>query len=251
MLDPRNRINAEWRKNFEAWSAQLKQPGYYGYWGAYSWFGPTPLDRLAEDLPYLKRQRVHQLNSENRFSWATNAPFYYLALRLVQDTRLDAAGVLDEFHRGMYGPAHNAMKRYWSRWSRAWDAAPQRDRAGYHHETTYTPALIQAAYEDLEEARQLVSSQPHRYQARVRLAHVGLVFTDRYLGMYRQAAAGEYAAAITAGEQIQKIILDAAKLGRPAPFALHPSAEKSQMALDRLRADRNRYRSQLTQLPKS
>jgi hypothetical protein len=246
LLDPRNHINAEWRKNFEMWCTQLEHPGYYGYWGEFSWFGPTPLDRLAEDLPYLKRQKVYQTNSENRFSWATNAPYYYLALRLVQDTGLNPAVILDEFCRGMYGRAHEPMRRYWARWSNAWDAAPPRDRTGYRHESTFPPTLIQAAREDLDKARQLVSDQPKRFQSRVRLAQTGLVFTDSYLRMYRQAAAGEYAAAIATGEEVEQIILDAAESGRPAPFARHPSAEKSQMALDRLRADLSRYRSELS-----
>lgn len=245
LLDPRNQINSEWRKNFEIWCTQLRDPGYYGYWGEYSWFGPTPLNRLAEDLPYLKRQKVHQLNSENRFSWATNAPYYYLALRLVQDTRLNPAVILDEFYRGMYGQAHEPMRRYWSRWSKAWDVAPARDNTGYHHETTFPASLVQAAYQDLTEARGLLADQPKRFQSRVRLAHVGLLFTDRYLHMYRQASAGEYAAAMATGKEIEQIITNAAKLGPPAPFARHPSSEKSQMALDRLRADLSRYRSQI------
>ena len=116
LLDPRNQINAEWRKNFEQWSSQLERRGYYGYWGDYGWFGPTPLNRLADDLPYLKRKKVYQLNSENRFSWATNAPYYYLALRLFQDTRLNASAVLDDFSKGTYGSAFKPMKRYWTRW---------------------------------------------------------------------------------------------------------------------------------------
>ena len=247
ILDPNNHVNARWRKNFEAWCSMLKQPGYYGYWADYGWYGPTPLNRLAEDLPYLKRQKVHQLNSENRFSWSTNAPYYYLALRLTQDTRLNPAVVLDEFYRGMYGPASEPMRRYWMRWSKAWEAAPPRDNKGYHYEKTYSPQLVRAAYNDLREAKALVAQQPKKYRKRIHLAYVGLTFTDRYLRMYRQAAAKDYKGAIATGKEIEQIILNSAKLGRPAAFAMHPSSVKYQMSLGRLLSDVGRYKKALSQ----
>ena len=153
--------------------------------------------------------------------------------------------VLDDFCRGMYGPARAPMKRYWTRWSRAWDAALPRDREGYHYETTYLPSHIEAAYQDLREARQRAAGQAKRYRDRVELAHVGLRFTDYYLRMLRQAADGRYGAAIETVEEIREIVLESAELGRPAAFALHPSSQKNQMALDRLTSDVRKYRERL------
>jgi len=82
LVDTRCPTNSRWRTSFEEWASSLNHRGYYGYWGHFRWCGPDPLTRLVKDLSYLKSQGVQYVCSENRFSWSTNAPFYYLALRL-------------------------------------------------------------------------------------------------------------------------------------------------------------------------
>jgi len=245
LLDGRCSINAAWRDNFERWCEYLERRGYYGYWGNYGWFGPEPTTRLARDLPYLKERRVRYLCSENRFSWATNAPFYYLALRLCQDTGLVAETVLDDFYRGVYGPAYEPMRRYWQRWAGAWEAAPCRDSQGYHYEKTYPLELVRAAHADLKEADALAADAPERYRQRLALARIGLRFTKAYLRMLGEAEAGHYVAAVETGERIAQIIRESASLPGPAAFARHPSATETQMSLDRVNADMGRYRKEM------
>ena len=67
--------------------------------------------------------------------------------------------------------------------------------------------------------------------------------------MYRQAESKNFAGAIATGKEIKQIILSSAKLGRPAAFAMHPSADKGQMTLDRLKSELNRQKREMQIAP--
>ena len=107
--------------------------------------------------------------------------------------------------------------------------------------------MVREADADLKEADAFVDGAPVRYGRRVALARTGLVFTAAYLDMLRQAEAGDHSAAAGTGERIARIVREAMSLPGPAAFARHPSATETQMALDRLRADVDRYRKQMEQ----
>ena len=247
LLESKCEINQAWRENFDKWCEFLDHRGYYGYWGDYGWFGPEPTTRLATDIPYLKSKKVRYLNSENRFSWATNAPYYYLALRLLTDTSLDPEKVLDEFYRGMYGPAYKPMKRYWTRWIEAWESAPCRNNVGYYMEKAYPPQLVKAACTDLAQAARLVAGANPKYRKRIHYAELGLEYTDGNLAMLRYAADEDYQAAIDQAVKLQKFIKETTTMSEPYPFASHPSSKHHSMVWVNLESKINRYKKKLAE----
>ena len=214
--DPRCRVNPTWRATFEGWSKALGNCGVYDYWAGYQWFGPEPHTRLAQDLPLFKSLGVEYVCSEGGYSWGTMGPFYYQTARLLQDTSLDGAELIDEFCRGMYGAGHVPMRRYWQRWIDAFDAGPAIETKvdntvlpahiswhiyRYHYDQVYTPELIAAASKDIDEALTLVDTAPQRYRIRVQMAQFGLRYTDLILAMYRHIAAGDYLQACEPAER--------------------------------------------------
>lgn len=231
--DPRCQVNPKWRESFEKWSLALGNCGVYDYWAGYQWFGPEPHTRLAKDLPFLKKHGAQYVCSESGYSWGTMGPFYYQTARLLQDTSLDSGSLIDEFCRGMYGPAYAPMRRYWQRWIDAFDGGPdcetEVDRSRYpahiswhiyryHYDQVYTPDLIAAAYRDIEEALRLVESAPEQYRLRIQMAQFGLRYTDAILRMFRQITAGDTMQALAAAEQAIDVIKESRSLPGPDTF---------------------------------
>ena len=245
--DPRCKVNPTWYENFKKWSIVLGNCGLYDYWAGYQWFGPEPHTRLTKDLPLLKSLGVEYVCSEGGYSWGTMGPFYYGTARLLQDTSLDGDELIDEFCRGMYGPAYAPMRRYWQRWIDAFDAGPEVETKApntqlpahisrhiyrYNYDQVYPPELIAAAYKDIDESLRLVDNAPQRYRTRIQMAQFGLRYTDLILAMYRHIAAGDYLQACVPAEQAIEVIKDSRSLPGPDTFTTKKTDAAHRLAIE-------------------
>jgi hypothetical protein len=234
LTDPRCQNNAAWRENFEKWTGLLDHVGVYDFWANYHWYGPEPLNRLVEDIPYWKSRGVRYVASETGYNWATMAPYYYVTARLLQDTSLKDGDLLDEFCAGMYGPASQPMRRYWQGWIDAFAGGPCRvslskiDQStpymirhylqAYSYAETYTPRVLRNASGALSEAKLLVRDASEKCRYRVQLADYGLQFTEHILAMLRRGDREDYAGALEAALQARAVIQEANKLPGPPAF---------------------------------
>ena len=220
--DPKCHKNKEWKETyFDGWAELCKEIAFYGYWGSSgAWYGPFPTTADRE-LPFLAQHNIKILTNDTLRNWATNAPYYYLYHRMAWDTSQDPQQVYEQFCDGVYGLAKEPMLEYWLAWNKAWDAAPCRTNKGYSFENTFTAELIQQQWQRIKKAEKLVENAPERYKKRVKLARVGLEYTDHILTSKRYQAAGDFEnAANEFKEAIVVMIIGKSLPGTPA-FSAH------------------------------
>ena len=84
------------------------------YYGLIYWHGmPNVHTRLIEeDIKYLKARGFIGMNSEMCRDFATHGPNYYLAARLLWDTRRTRREILDDYYRSGFGPAAGDVAEY-------------------------------------------------------------------------------------------------------------------------------------------
>ncbi|NQT93407.1 MAG: DUF4838 domain-containing protein, partial [Lentisphaerae bacterium] len=76
----------------------------------------TPYSRIttwAYDIPYLYDKGAIGISLESFNAWEIYAPFLYLSLRLSYDPRLDPWAIMADYWDKAYGPAAEAMEKYW------------------------------------------------------------------------------------------------------------------------------------------
>ncbi|PKN65116.1 MAG: hypothetical protein CVU57_11945 [Deltaproteobacteria bacterium HGW-Deltaproteobacteria-15] len=80
---------------------------------------PFPiLHSIKKDIPFLKREGVFGFYTQFTRDQFTNGLNYYLATRLLWNSREDADGILDDFYKNFYGQAWQPMKEYWENYER-------------------------------------------------------------------------------------------------------------------------------------
>jgi hypothetical protein len=168
------------------------QSGIRAYFSVYQWDwdyptvakGDLALPQLIEDLRFYQKHNVQSVNAEAGCNWGPRGLAYYLAGRLLWNTREDPKALIADFYAQAFGPAALPMERYYVRWLGAYAAvrtmppAGKRattptlgadkalDELGQGQSDAFNPETLKAAYRDLDEAAHLVEDQPE-YRARV------------------------------------------------------------------------------------
>src|SRR5262249_50339170 len=130
----------------------------------------------------------------------------YLAANVMWDTKADTDALLRDFYTGAFGPAAEAMKRFYRRWygAAALDGAEApAEETGQASDEPVSKARLKELFKDLDEAAELTND---RADCRARVDHLRMYF--HYLMLrHRTAEAG----AVKDVSQNKQAILDAVR----------------------------------------
>jgi alpha-L-arabinofuranosidase len=147
----------------DRWPKQCKYFGLYDYWACYDWIrdrlpsGRTGNTKyVAEELPLYIRKGTSSLSAESGNSWGSQGLGYYLAARVLWDSKTDTEALKQEFYEKAFGPAAAVMKTYY-------------ERVDLANQPLIGPTFYRLCLEDLETAEQAAQGRPDVLQ---RIAHL-------------------------------------------------------------------------------
>ena len=219
--DPACDLNSRFVEYVRGWARVTKHVGVYDYYGHFYMFTPWPLvHSIRRDLPFLRGLGVDRFMSETQQHWANQGLNFYLGAKLAFDPTLDVDRLLSDYYQRFYGPAAGPMQRYWERWEAAMTATTAHGHGGYDWLRLFTPALVAETDGLLREAETLAARGHEKFQRRVAFARLGFRFTEAWTRMRDHAARGDWAAAVSAGEEAIARIQETAGT-EPQAFWIH------------------------------
>ncbi|HON05255.1 MAG TPA: DUF4838 domain-containing protein [Candidatus Ratteibacteria bacterium] len=136
------------------WPEKCKYFGLYDYWAVYDWIrdrlpsGRTGNTRyVAEKLPYYMKYGICNLSAESGNSWGSQGLGYYLAVRVLWNSKTDVEALKNDFYEKAFGPAQVPMKRYY-------------ERIDLGNKPLTGPTFYRLCISDLEEAEKLAKNNP-------------------------------------------------------------------------------------------
>lgn len=172
----------KFKRNFDAWTELATVRGIYEYFGFYNWLEalPVTLYRLADEVGYYHRHKVHGFYSENQQRWSTNHLLYYAFSRLWWDHTTDVPAMLEEFFRLFYGPAEKPMRDFYLALETS--GGPDRYLSGNEFDLygLYPKAVRDTCRASLEAARKAAAGDP-LVTARIAFVELGWAYTERHL----------------------------------------------------------------------
>ena len=168
-----------------AFGKRTRHLGIRDYYSVYQWDWDYPsvakgslfLPQLVSDLRFFRENGVTAINAEASNNWGPRGLGYYVAARLMWDVNTDVKELVRDFYEKAFGPAAQAMERYYVRWygtlanvsdrqgSIAKISSPSNKSEKTQDELDHTePAVaasfnrdsIKASFQDLDEAARLV-----------------------------------------------------------------------------------------------
>jgi hypothetical protein len=218
--DPACERNALWKRQiFDPWTRLSPHVGYYSYYGYTGmWQGPNLMVRtLPRDLKLFHLHGCIFFHVDGWANWSTCAPTYYLFRRLSWDVNADPTELLDQWYRGMYGPAYEPMKQYWETMIDGYYQGPHQSHAPTHPHLMFTREVIEKAWPQIHAAEKAIEKADDRYRRRVSIARVGLEYTDAMALGFSLAEQKQWPAAIAAGRKARDVIV-ASRALEPAPY---------------------------------
>lgn len=136
------------------WPKRAKYFGLYDYWAVYDWIrdrlpsGRTGNTRyVAEKLPYYMQYGICNLSAESGNSWGSHGLGYYLAVRVLWNSKTDVEALKQDFYDKAFGPAAGIMKRYY-------------ERIDLASKPLIGPTFYRMCIDDLLEAEKVVKQYP-------------------------------------------------------------------------------------------
>jgi len=113
--DPTSPPNREFLRQLRGWrkvlSGEMGFYDYYGHWGA---LGPWPIvHKIREDLPAFREEGGTFVTFEVAPNFGMQGLNAYVAARLSWDVEADVDLLLEDYYTRFYGPAAEAMRRFW------------------------------------------------------------------------------------------------------------------------------------------
>ncbi len=202
------------REQLETFRSMGVRSGIRGYWSVYQWDWDLPvvkgelaLPRLAEDIRFYHRNNVRSLNTEMSCNWGPRGLGYYVGARLLWNVEEDVRALVAEFYTLAFGPAADAMERYYVRWlgegargnlpPAKIETVPDAPGDGAREGVAFTRETLKAACADLEEAARRVKDWPE-YRARVDLLRMYAHYLGLRFRVEDAAETGDKAAVVEA-----------------------------------------------------
>lgn len=194
--------NTRLREVFEGYRRLLEHISTYEYWSGYVWFGPIPIRKaIAANIRYYHRLGVEGCYQLGPRHWGSQGVNYWMAGRLLWDVTEDEDELLDDYCRGMYGPAAEHMKRYYLRLEKAVaDSGRAVMSGGAYIEPIFTTDVLDEALHHLQQALRVAETPEQR--ARIERATAGHEFARRAARMDRLEAAGKVEEALAEGRDL-------------------------------------------------
>lgn len=151
--------NPKFRDYFKQWTKFSDAISAHEYYGHYNWFTPWPkLTQMATDIPRLAREpKFYGMYSESHLHWGTQAPNFYLQLKLMWNPDLDVGAVMDDYYQKAFGPAGPHVQRYFEILQKRMDSLPY--ICGYLTEvpSLLTPEVVARCNAFMDQAQALLS----------------------------------------------------------------------------------------------
>jgi hypothetical protein len=178
---------ARTRRRIEEWTTKHDRFIGRDYLGLYDWLNVVHLQTriLAEDIPYLKSKWFLGYYWESSVDFAANHLNYYVAGRLLWNTRLSLDAILADYYARAYGRAAPRMREYFTAMEDRFASRPV-ENAGYNPCDLLAwnpPEAIARGYELLKEAEALAENDEVR--GRIAYVRIGLEMTDRTISLLR------------------------------------------------------------------
>jgi len=109
-------------KSLEGWSKKAKYLGIRDYYNVIIWNREMPrwqVDRMRKNIPYHHDKGAIGVSAESGNQWAAEGLNYYVAAKLMWDTKTDVDKLLDDFFAKCWGQAAAPMRRYYERFKGA------------------------------------------------------------------------------------------------------------------------------------
>jgi hypothetical protein len=153
---------------------------------------PCPLyGQRIRDIPVYKAIGIQGFTFESHQSWATLSPDYFINARLMWNSQADGRLLLRDYCSWFFGPAGEAMTRYYD--------AQERAFSRYHHEIRWSLRDIPDAFskevlkemgDSLREAESLADRPP--YRDRVAMVRMACDYLNQYLAARRPSSGAGY-----------------------------------------------------------
>ena len=184
-------LMAENVRILEGWSEisdRLAIYDYYMYQGMPT--TPRPITKLIGDwIPRCHRAGARYFYAQARDDFATNGPNYYLAARLLWDSKRDPDTTLQEYFNILYGPAASAVRAYYDVLEDAWRELTAKTAPGWSGSDLlpefYTPEALVRCRQHLEDARRLAESEDPTVRDRVEFVREGFRYLETYMRAFR------------------------------------------------------------------
>jgi len=138
----------------DLWPQYCRNMGYYEYLSVYLWdWDMVPGGRganisyLQKQIPLYVKNNGTTLDCESGNNWGPHGRGYYIANKLMWNPKARVDDLLDDFYKKAFGPAANAMKRYY-------------ERLDPGNLPIKSENLIGEAFQDLQEASILAKNRP-------------------------------------------------------------------------------------------
>jgi hypothetical protein len=234
--DPSCPTNARFLRYLEGWRATAAHVGVYDYYGHFYAFTPWPIvHSMRNDLRLFHRLGVDRFMSETQQHWATQGLNFYVGAKLAWDPSLDVDALLAEYYSRFYGRAERPMKAYWECWEQAMVRTAAPEDYGYQWQRMFTPEQVSSCGAFLAEAETLARGDREKVVKRVALARSGFDFTEAWTRMRAHADRGEWALALSSGEDAIRRLESTAGT-EPQAFYISLAVQQTRAQMDPFRA---------------
>ena len=151
----------------ELWPKHCKNMGFYEYFSVWLWdFDMLPggrganVDLISERIRRYASLGATSLDCESGNNWGLHGRGYYIANKLMWNPQLDVDALLADFYEKAFGPAADAVRRYY-------------ERLDPGNEPLMSEHLLALALRDLQEASELAKD---RADVLARLDHLKQYF---------------------------------------------------------------------------
>jgi hypothetical protein len=191
--DPTSPYNRDFASILEGWAKDVKQLGFYDYYGHYNFFGPWGiLHKMREDLPAFHEMGGTFLVIESQPNFAMHGLNLYIASRLAWDVNADVDALVEEYVTKFYGPAADAMREFYRGAERHYALTRPGTEAALRvaeRESFWTE--LGKSLAEAERATASLSGAERRYRDRVAFARDGFTIGRRVFDLNRGRLDGE------------------------------------------------------------
>lgn len=149
----------------DLWPKRSRNLGFYDYFSVWAWDRDLLPGGRGANTHYITDQirKYHQrgatsIDAESGNNWGPHGRGYVLANRLMWNPGADPQVILNDFHDKAFGPAAEAVRRYYDRLDPGRLRLP--DSTARVSESIFSKHLLALAVRDLNQATELASDHP-------------------------------------------------------------------------------------------
>jgi len=179
------------QKLIRGWCRKVPVVGIYDYYYGSGFISPRIFTGLSEaSLKFAHQTGVRAFYAEIYSTWSLDGPKAYVASQLLWDVNQSAAGLVDDFCRGLFGKAAAPMRAYFAFLEQRWMSRPGGSNVMWHgffdpaQLDLWPPAVCAEARRFLSQAEAAASGEEETVRQRVQLYSDGFRQTELWSTLY-------------------------------------------------------------------